>query len=104
MAQTTVPYPWDFEKLHMKFLVARQHQQLQGISPSNLHLVEGDQFGRLTRNNHRGLMVHLLENVQLLTITPSTESIILQLVEEYSHIFEDPNGLPPPRSQDHHID
>lgn len=61
----------DFDKLKMDFLVMGQTRSLQGISPTSISLVEGEEFGKLTWKNHKDLILQIIEPVQLMSLTSS---------------------------------
>lgn len=53
--QTLGPILWDFDRLFMEFSYIGQKCTLQGISNSGLSLMEGEEFGKPTQPNHKGV-------------------------------------------------
>lgn len=97
------PITWDFTSLSMKFQWAEKWVQLQGIqfSPSSF-TNEGDKSLISAISKGKGLLLQLmgshLEAPQL-TCCPEIDILLLQ----FDKVFQEPVGLPPPRSQDHRI-
>ncbi|WKA11764.1 hypothetical protein VitviT2T_029233 [Vitis vinifera] len=75
------------------------------MSPTGISLVEGEKFGKVSRQNKRGLVIQLIdfENSSLLSIETSAEPLIYDLLNLYPEVFSEPKGLPPTRNHDHHI-
>ncbi|KAL6316337.1 hypothetical protein AAG906_017972 [Vitis piasezkii] len=103
--QTLGPILWDFSRLQMEFSVWDKPRKLQGMSPTGISLVEGEKFGKVSRQNKRGLVIQLIdfENSSLLSIETSAEPLIYDLLNLYPEVFSEPKGLPPTRNHDHHI-
>lgn len=70
----------DFDRLQMDSFVMGQNHSLKFISSNGIYVVDGEEFGKLTRANHRGLILQLIEHVQLMSLTSSTEPSIQNLV------------------------
>lgn len=53
----------------MEFSILGQNKKLQGISPSDLTLVEAKTFGKITRNDLKGLVLQLLAPTHLMSMS-----------------------------------
>lgn len=85
--QTLGSIMWDFDRLQMEFTFHGQQRNLTGISSSGNSLVEGEEFGKLTRTNQQDLIIHLIKPIQLMALTSYVDTFIQNLVEEFSSLF-----------------
>ncbi|KAJ0034378.1 hypothetical protein Pint_26465 [Pistacia integerrima] len=104
--RTLGPILWDFSRFQIEFLVLDKPRRLQGMSPTGILLVEGENFGKVSRQNKRGLVIQLIdfENSSLLSIETSIEPLIYDLLNQYPKVFSKPTGLLPTQNHDHHIE
>lgn len=102
--QTLGSIMWDFDRLQMEFTFHDQQRNLTGISSSGNSLVEGEEFGKLTRTNHQDLIIHLIKPIQLMALTSSVDTFIQNLVEEFSSLFLELKCFPPTHDHDHLIE
>lgn len=83
------PILWDLSRLQMEFSVLDKSRRLQGMLPTGISLVEGENFGKVSRQNKRGLVIQLIDsqNSSLLSIETSIEPIIYDLLNKYPEVF-----------------
>jgi hypothetical protein len=96
------PILWDFGTLTMKFPHHNVEVTLQGLYPAPELLDAREIMPKPPGASCKGVWVQLME------ITAEQPKIVLypavqELVEGYSDVFKEPEGLPPSRSYDHNI-
>lgn len=97
------PILWDFAKLHMKFTWNGNEVELWGLLVPRNQFVDSKEIWQGVQNHQLGF---ILFSINLGTTKLGHSSInrdLLQLLDHFAEIFEEPQGLPIQRIQDHHI-
>ena len=103
--RTLGPIIWDFSTLLMKFQVRDKEVVLQGISTPEMKPLSDEEVSKEVNKTKQGVLLKLcflsMEGpcIHTIHINPQLQS----LLASYRDVFEDPKGLPPPRSHDHRI-
>jgi hypothetical protein len=112
------PIWWDFSKLLMRFSWGGREVELRGIKPPLHRVVANRSMGRELQKRRCGWICQILPANQedpiegtLHAITlgtqqggPSpTEAQLVSLLKAFTELFHEPQGLPPNRPHDHHI-
>lgn len=104
--RTLGPMLWDFSTWTMNFTLAKKFVTHKGLSPKHSDWVEEGDLSQLTKVERRGMLLQIIE-VGPKQGPEQEESPALAKSEEVLHknnmVFDDPKGLPPKRSHDHHI-
>jgi hypothetical protein len=116
--RTLGPIWWDFERLQMNFSWKGRRLDLRGLKPHVHRVVDNRVLGRELKRRKIGWLCHIMPTSQwvptegtLQTITlgaqqsgpSSIENQLLDLLNAYLELFNEPQGLPPNRSHDHTI-
>ena len=107
--QTLGPITWDFTALTMQFFVEDKLVTLQGLQGGAVQIASKQQLSKLPDKRSPTLL--LAETVSLSLLEGDTQqgvdtvaTLQLQdLLQQYNKLFEEPIGLPPERTYDHHI-
>ena len=91
---------WNFQFLTMEFCHQGHNIKLQGLKQTDSHLINGDQF--LKTPIKKGLLVHI-SNTSSLEKQAALPVAVTDLLQDFSHVFDTPVGLPPLRGHEHHI-
>ncbi|XP_047314445.1 uncharacterized protein LOC124918294 [Impatiens glandulifera] len=100
---------WNFENLTFSFEMEGATITLQGIPQTQINLIEGHQLEKFLRKGSLAAMVQAkTENeaqfFALITRAQEEVSEDLQgLLDDFSTLFQQPDGLPPTREHDHRI-
>ena len=96
---------WNFKLLTMSFSYGHKQVLLQGLKSANSQLQDGETF--LKQSVKKGLILQILVQLkpQLLFAEEHVQSLdaIAALLLDYKSIFATPEGLPPLRDHEHHI-
>lgn len=86
---------------------------LQGLQQWPNVSLEGDDSFKLPKQDHRGVLLQLVSRLSpcstshgphvLLEGQQHLPDPLKDILREYAAIFQEPKGLPPPRSHDHSI-
>jgi hypothetical protein len=102
--RTLGPILWDFEKLTMQFSFLNKTIQLQGMHQGPSLCLEEASSLKLSRVDSRGVWLQLVSTVVTNDVADSyQQSLIQELLQQFEDVFQEPKGLPPPRSHDHAI-
>lgn len=99
---TLGPVKWDFKNLSMDFTLNNRRHVLRGGRQGESKLVDAEHMRKLLQKKPQGFVAHiyaLQEDSPAVTDVPEVE----QLLSKFAAVFQEPKGLPPTRSQDHHI-
>jgi len=84
---------WDFKLLTMKFSYLDKRVFLQGLHPLGSTLLDADKlFGNFVK---KGLVLHIEVVSTLSPSQPSLTVALLDLLDQFSKVFEVPSHLPP---------
>lgn len=100
---TLGPILWDFVKLRMEFNILDSRHVLQGITPTEVSLMNGEQFGRAMNQDKRGLVLQLLPPNAFCISTIETEPFFVNLLDQFQEVFGEPTVLPPNRDHNHNF-
>jgi hypothetical protein len=95
---TLRPILWDFAKLRMEFNLLDSRHVLQGITPTEVSLMNGEQFGRAMNQDKRGLVLRLLPPDAFCISTLETDPFFANLPDQFQEVFI-PAARPPLRLQ-----
>nr|GEV17196.1 protein kinase-like domain, phloem protein 2-like protein [Tanacetum cinerariifolium] len=98
--KTLGPMEINYQKLTFRFKLAGATHTLQGLKATELQAIPANELVAL-----QGLAYFLqIEPFGMPKPTGSVPCLAIQrLLQRYDSIFQEPRGLPPTRSQDHHI-
>jgi hypothetical protein len=99
---TLGPILWDFSLMTMQFTVMGNTTKLTGLTPTGLSLEAGSQFFKNSPSANKGFFLKLVA-LDSKSASPSIPATIQPLLNSFSTIFNEPSGLPPSWSLDHHI-
>ncbi|KAF5471083.1 hypothetical protein F2P56_011555 [Juglans regia] len=101
--ETLGPITWDFSKLVMSFWLDGKAIELKGLKLNPSVVEEGGKVCKATMVKGKGIFLQIMcvgevnqEHGKLAEPFPA-------LLVDFKEVFEEPQGLPPPRSHDHHI-
>lgn len=100
--RTVGPIVLDFSKLQMRFHIEDKEVVLQGMSTPKSKIINAEEMSRELRKKKQGVLLQLYSLSMKdphVNINPQLQPILTS----YKDAFEEPKGLPPPRSQDHKI-
>jgi len=103
LLSTLGPILWDFVKLRMEFNLLDSRHVLQGITPIEVSLMNGEQFGRAMNQGKQGLVLQLLLPDAFCISTLETDPFFANLLDQFQEVFGEPTGLPPNRDHNHNI-
>ena len=108
--QTLGPITWDFGALTMQFCLLDRKVTLTGVQEGAIHMATRKQLSKMSVDTTPGTFLLSVESslhlmsASLEDVVDEVASIQLQgLLQQYEKLFEEPIGLPPKRSHDHHI-
>lgn len=110
---------WNFKRLQMKFVLNKDLVVLQGTEISEVQAITEEQREKLLSKPITSNMIQAF-NIQVTIAANSIHSIqaftsvsteepdslhprLAAVIEEFQHLFEEPNSLPRHRGQDHRI-
>ncbi|KAJ6865748.1 hypothetical protein NC652_037308 [Populus alba x Populus x berolinensis] len=76
---------------------------LHGITPTEVSLMNGEQFGKAMNQDKWGLVLQLLPPNALCISTLETEPFFVNLLDQFKEVFGKPTGLPPNYDHNHNI-
>jgi hypothetical protein len=112
------PIWWDFARLLMRFRWKSRDVELRGIKPPIHRMVENKEMEREVKRRRYGWVCHIqlldggnrekgnLNSIELGAKSSGLGHIhqqILLLLNSFSYLFNEPQGLPPYRSHNHQI-
>jgi hypothetical protein len=108
--QTLGPVLWDFQLMTMAFDQESHRITLHGLHPSGFTLEDGDRFLKPSASSIKGFFLQLCPSqlsgspvsFSYRTSEPLVDALQF-LLSDFGSIFDEPAGLPPPRSQDYQI-
>jgi hypothetical protein len=96
------PILWDFVKLRMEFNLLDSRHVLQGITPTEVSLMNGEQFGRAMNQDKQSLVLQLLPPDAFCISTLEIDPFFANLLDQFQ-VFGEPTRLPPNRDHNHNI-
>ncbi|KAF8402565.1 hypothetical protein HHK36_010651 [Tetracentron sinense] len=99
--RTLGPILWDFANLWMKFTANEKDITIQGMTEPQTKFIKSTQAQHEIRNGASCAVLYMC-SAGVESKEP-TNPELLQSLEQYADIFEEPKGLPPARDQDHQI-
>jgi hypothetical protein len=99
------PILWDFSQLYMSFQWQGQKITLEGLASPRDKLLEAPKMVKQLRKQQEGVFVQVF-SIQLgdeQCCPEVKEPELLQLLESFQEMFEEPRKLPPTRRHDHQI-
>lgn len=75
---------------------------LQGLTPIGLTMEDGHHFLKAPFFDHKGFLLQIISQGEVSDF-PSTPTPIRDLLSKFKAVFDEPRGLPLPRSHDHQI-
>ncbi|KAA8534845.1 hypothetical protein F0562_029939 [Nyssa sinensis] len=102
--KTLGPILWDFSRLSMAFTFNGSNITLQGLNPTAMSLMEGEEFGKAAKTAKRGMVLHLIEGPVFPSSNFDCNPQLQPLLDQFSSVFQEPTGLPPTMTHDHHIE
>lgn len=102
------PVTFDFSTLQLKYTKDKEQILLQGESsdsPPTIQLMETGKFQKVLQTTTYGFFGYLYGVTDCDKCSDQTNPCprLHQLLSSFSSIFEEPTGLPPERTRDHHI-
>ncbi|XP_071924641.1 uncharacterized protein [Coffea arabica] len=98
------PMEFDFRKLSMKFRKGKQQVELKGEdSTIQLKLIRGSRLHKWTRKHTYGIMAQVCAVEDRESVQGPYPPVMEKLLQDFADVFQEPQGLPPTRSQDHCI-
>ena len=110
--RTLGPIIWDFSALSMQFDYQGQKITLRGLQSGVIHYASKKQLSRMSVSAYKGtgtLLFAREPSLYAIELSPKQEwddlafMELQELLQQYADLFEEPRGLPPKRSHDHHI-
>lgn len=116
--RTLGPILWDFENLFMRFTWKGKEVELKGMNSPVNRLVEDKVLSRELKRNKKGWLCHVLTRNEREPTLDHLNSIILgaqqggptssereitSMLDDFSELFNEPQGLPPNRPHNHKI-
>ncbi|KAA8537022.1 hypothetical protein F0562_029500 [Nyssa sinensis] len=93
---------WNFNDLIMSFTLGNDTATLRGIQLPSRVVEEIEYMEALKGNSAKGVWVQFLKRNKL-EGTGSILAAVQGILDQFQTVFEEPSGLPPPRSHDHKI-
>jgi hypothetical protein len=100
--RTLGPILWDFFSMTMQFGQGSNLTLFKGLNPTGLTMEDGHHFLKSSNSENKGFFLQFLTQEVVYDI-PNCSVQIRELLDGFKQVFEEPKGLPPPRSQDHQI-
>jgi hypothetical protein len=100
--RTLGPILWDFALMTMQFSLNSHTTILTGLNPTRLTMEDADHFLCTTVSATKGFLLQFISQDEAPAFH-SPPGPIHDLLQQFVQVFEEPKGLPPPRSQDHQI-
>ena len=93
---------WDFKFLTMRFCYLGKEVFLQGLHMSPSTFLEADNL--FSNGEKKGLVLHISAVTNSgPTVQPLLLAVVLDLLAQFSKVFEVPTSLPPIRGHEHQI-
>ncbi|XP_042946134.1 uncharacterized protein LOC122279514 [Carya illinoinensis] len=93
---------WNFNDLIMSFTLGNDTAILRGIQLPSRVVEEAEYVETLKGNSAKGVWVQFLEGKNS-EANGSIPVAVQGILDQFQPVFEEPSGLPPPRSHDHKI-
>ena len=93
---------WNFADLSMGFYMGREEFFLQGLKRPKRDIEEGYNLSKINITEGRGIWLQLIA-VEEKNREMVSEPAIQTILQKFNTVFNEPKGLPPPRSHDHQI-
>ncbi|KAF5481507.1 hypothetical protein F2P56_002149 [Juglans regia] len=94
---------WNFSKSLMNFVLDGKPIELKGLKLNSSVVEDGDKLLKATMTTGKGILLQIMCEEVTNEKCADVEGQISDLLEEFEGVFSEPQGLPPPRSHDHHI-
>jgi hypothetical protein len=87
----------------MEFNLLDSRHVLQGITPTEVSLMNREQFGRAMNQDKQGLVLQLLPPDAFCIFTLETDPFFANLLDQFQEVFGESTELPPNRDHNHNI-
>ncbi|XP_042979958.1 uncharacterized protein LOC122310144 [Carya illinoinensis] len=101
--ETLGPITWDFSKLLMTFMCEGKTIEFKGMKLNSSVVEDGPKLLKATLAKGKGILLQIIGEREVKEHSAVVEGQFSELLEDFKTVFDEPQGLPPPRSHDHQI-
>ncbi|XP_035551124.1 uncharacterized protein LOC118349695 [Juglans regia] len=101
--ETLGPITWDFSKFLMTFVCEGKTIEFKGLKLNSSVVEDGQKLLKATLAKGKGIFLQIVCEGAVKGNYELVEGQFSELLEEFKTIFDEPQGLPPPRTHDHQI-
>ncbi|KAF5454428.1 hypothetical protein F2P56_024094 [Juglans regia] len=101
--ETLGPIMWDFSKLLMSFMWKGKTIEFKGLKLSPSVVEDSEKTLKATIAKGKGMFLQIMCEKGEETDCEKMEEQFSELLEGFCEVFNESQGLPPPRNHDHHI-
>ncbi|XP_035546666.1 uncharacterized protein LOC118348677 [Juglans regia] len=97
------PITWDFSKFLMTSMLEGKTIEFKGLKLNPSVVEDGQNLLKGTLAKGKGILLQIVGEGKVEQNSEVLEEQFSELLEEFKEVFNEPQGLPPPRAHDHQI-